>query len=77
MKPPRFHPATVIRELGNGEQPFTIADATCHVGGLGATGSGKTSGTGHFLAMGYLGSAAEMGMLVLCAKLTEQDQWMK
>lgn len=52
MTLPRFHPDTVIRELGPGEKPFTIADATCHVGVLGATGSGKTSGSGMFFRDG-------------------------
>jgi hypothetical protein len=37
---PRFHPATVIRRLGNG-QNFTIADAVTGVAVFGATGSGK------------------------------------
>ena len=72
---PPFHPATTIRYLGDG-QNFTIADATCGVAVFGATGSGKTSGTGRFLALGYLGSAAEMGGIVLCAKPTEKDQWL-
>ncbi len=72
---PRFHTSTPIREVGKGEQPFTIADACCHVGILGATGSGKTSGAGDFLGVGYLGSGAEMGMLILCPTLTEKDRW--
>lgn len=76
MMTPRFHPSTVVRELGDGET-FLISDATCHVAALGATGSGKTSGTGRFLALGYLGSDAEMGLLVLCAKITEKDQWVQ
>src|SRR5579863_6675713 len=76
-KLPRFHPATVIRELGPGEPPFTIGDATCHVGVLGATGSSKTTGSGEFLAKGYLGSAADMGMTIGCAKITELLQWIK
>ena len=50
MMLPRFHPATVIRELGPGEQPYTIADALCHLGVLGSTGSGKTSGAGRFFS---------------------------
>jgi hypothetical protein len=74
MMLPRFDPSTVIRELGDGEK-FLISDATCHVAALGATGSGKTSGTARFLALGYLGSDAEMGLVVLCSKLTERDQW--
>ncbi len=72
---PRFHPATRIRELGD-EEAFTIADAVTGVAGFGATGSGKTSGTGRFLALGYLGSDAEMGGIVLCAKPTEKGQWL-
>jgi type IV secretory pathway TraG/TraD family ATPase VirD4 len=76
MALPRFHPATPIRELGDGEK-FSIADATTGVAVFGATGSGKTTGTGEFLAKGYLGSAAEMGMIILCAKLTEQQQWLE
>lgn len=75
-KLPRFHPATSVREFGDGELPFTIADAQCGVAVLGGTGGGKTSGSGRFLALGYLGSAAEMGGIVLCAKPTEKDQWL-
>jgi type IV secretory pathway TraG/TraD family ATPase VirD4 len=77
MMLPRFHPTTVIRELGEGEPPFTIADATTHLGVLGATGSGKTSGAGDFFGKGYLGSGAEMGMVILCSQVTEAGQWMK
>jgi hypothetical protein len=76
-KLPRFHPATRIRSLGEGEPDFTITDALCHLGALGATGGGKTTGTGEFFGKGYLGSAVEMGMVILCAKLTEKDQWIK
>ena len=72
--PPPFHPSTVIRDWGNGEG-FTIADALTGVAVFGATGSGKTSGTGKHLALGYLGSAAEMGGIVLCAKKDEARQW--
>jgi hypothetical protein len=77
MAQKRFHPFQVFRDLGSGNEPFTLADATCHVGMFGATGSGKTSGSGHALASGYLASAAEMGTLVLCAKSDESDQWLK
>ena len=63
--------------MGEDEPDYTIGDASCHLGGLGATGSGKTSGSGAFWAKGYLGSAAEMGMIILCAKLTEKDQWVR
>src|SRR5580704_12849204 len=71
---PAYHPETVIREWENGEA-FTVADATTGVCVFGATGSGKTSGTGHPLAVGYLGSAAEMGGIVLCAKISEREQF--
>jgi type IV secretory pathway TraG/TraD family ATPase VirD4 len=71
---PQFHPATVIRDWDNG-QGFTIADAVTGVAVFGATGSGKTSGTGRHLALGYMGSAAEMGGIVLCAKKDERAQW--
>ena len=76
-KLPRFHPATRIRSMGEGEPDFTIADAACHVNILGATGGGKTSGSGEFFAKGYLGSAAEMGMLILCAQPGDAAQWIR
>jgi type IV secretory pathway TraG/TraD family ATPase VirD4 len=71
---PRFHPETEIRDLGNG-QKLCILHATSHIGVLGATGSGKSSGSGQFLALGYLASDAEFGMLILCPKLTDVGQW--
>jgi type IV secretory pathway TraG/TraD family ATPase VirD4 len=71
-KLPAFHPSTPIRDWGNGEG-FTIADALTGVAVFGATGSGKTSGTGTHLAMGYL--AAGFGGIVLCAKQTERAQF--
>ncbi len=70
---PRFHPATVIRELGEGHV-YSIADALT---GCCVLGSGKTSGTGRFLALGYMGSDAEMGGIVLCAKPTEKNQFLQ
>ena len=73
---PPFHPETVIREWQNGSR-FTIADAETGVAVFGATGSGKTSGTGRHLALGYMGSDAEMGGIVLCAKATERAQFMQ
>lgn len=73
---PAYHPETVIREWENGEA-FTIADALTGVAVFGATGSGKTSGTGRHLALGYMGSAAEMGGIVLCAKISEREQFMQ
>ena len=76
QKLPPFHPSTVIREWENG-QAFSIGDALTGVAVFGATGSGKTSGTGRHLAMGYLGSAAEMGGIVLCAKISEREQFLE
>ena len=73
---PKYHPATVVREI-KGEKPLTIADLTCHVAGFGATGSGKSTGTGDFVGMGCLGSDAEMGMIILCSKLSEKDEWVR
>jgi hypothetical protein len=75
-KLPRFHPSTVIRELGDGEV-YTISDATCHLGVWGATGGGKTFGSGIFFALGLLGSGAEAGFLVLCSKPSELSQWLE
>jgi type IV secretory pathway TraG/TraD family ATPase VirD4 len=71
-KLPAFHPSTLIRDWGNGEG-FSIADALTGVCVLGATGSGKTSGSGAHLALGYL--AAGFGGIVLCAKQTERAQF--
>ncbi len=53
--------------------PFRLVDATSGVAVLGATGSGKTSGTGKALASAYL--RAGFGFLVLCAKPDEVDRW--
>jgi type IV secretory pathway TraG/TraD family ATPase VirD4 len=74
---PKYHPATIIRADPDTGWQFTIADAQTGVACFGATGSGKTSGTGKHLAWGYLGSAAEMGFLVLAAKKDEAEQWRK
>ena len=63
--------ATVLRQVG--QFLFTIADALTGVMVFGATGSGKTSGPGAFLALAYL--AYGFGGLVLCAKPGERRQW--
>lgn len=52
---------------------FTLGDATRSVACFGATGSGKTSGSGKALASAYL--RAGMGGLVLCAKPDEVELW--
>jgi hypothetical protein len=43
---PQYHPATVIRADPKTGWQFTIADALTGVAVFGATGSGKTSGSG-------------------------------
>ena len=72
---PRFDPSTRIRALGDGEPDFTINDATCHLAAFGVTGSGKTSATAKWGSLGYMGSDAQMGMLYLCSKITEPQQY--
>jgi len=52
---------------------FTLADACEGVGIFGATGSGKSSGSGRQLALAYL--RAGMGGLVLTAKPDERALW--
>lgn len=54
---------------------FTLADACEGVAVLGATGSGKTSGSGCELALAYL--RAGMGGLVLTAKPDEAALWQR
>ena len=53
--------------------PFTLRDACEGVQIFGATGSGKTSGSGAALARAYL--AAGFGGLVLCCKADERALW--
>ncbi len=52
---------------------FTIADACAGVFCVGATGSGKTTGSGRTLAKAFL--RAGFGGLVLTAKVDEADLW--
>ena len=54
---------------------FTLRDAVAGVHCFGATGGGKTSGTGAALARAYL--RAGMGGLVLCAKPEEISTWQR
>lgn len=53
--------------------PFTLADACEGVAVFGMTGSGKTTGSGEYMASGFL--AVGMGGLVLTAKPDERAQW--
>src|SRR5580704_4805041 len=55
------------------QDPFTIGHTVEGVLVTGATGSGKSSGSGRCLAMSYL--AAGYGGLVLTAKADERAQW--
>lgn len=54
---------------------FTIRDSLNGVLVVGATGSGKTSGSGYALADAYL--AAGYGGLVLTCKADEREQWQR
>ena len=54
---------------------FTLRNAFSGVGIFGATGTGKTTGSGQALAREYL--ACGMGGLVLCAKPSEARQWVR
>jgi len=56
-----------------GADPWRIRDACEGTMIFGATGAGKTSGSGQAIALSYL--AAGFGGLVLCAKKDEPDQW--
>ena len=55
--------------------PFTLSDCTQGVQIFGAIGSGKTSGSGRFLAESYL--RAGFGGLVLTVKNDERELWAK
>jgi type IV secretory pathway TraG/TraD family ATPase VirD4 len=55
------------------DDPWTIRDALEGSAAFGATGSGKTSGSGAAIAKSFLSAA--FGGLVLCAKRDEADLW--
>jgi type IV secretory pathway TraG/TraD family ATPase VirD4 len=69
-----YEPDLVVHTLGR-HGDFRLSDAVTGVIVFGATGSGKTSGPGKFLASGYL--AHGFGGVVLCAKAEEREQWQK
>ncbi len=58
-----------------GSTPVTLADLLTGIIIFGATGSGKTTGPGKWLAIGILKHPMRMGMLILCAKPGEAEQW--
>ena len=66
------NPDTRFLRLGPDDY-FTLEDATRSVACFGATGSGKTTGSGKALASAYL--RAGMGGIVLCAKPDEITLW--
>lgn len=55
--------------------PWTIRDACAGTAIFGATGSGKTSGSGQAIAKAFL--RAGFGGLVLCAKPDERELWQR
>ena len=57
----------------SGQDWFTLGNACEGVAVFGATGSGKTSGSGREIALSYL--RADMGGLVLTAKNDERQLW--
>ena len=57
----------------SGVDPICLADAACGTAILGASGAGKSTGSGEHLALAYL--RAGMGGLVLTAKPDEVDVW--
>lgn len=56
-----------------GKTPFTVGDACEGISIMGGTGSGKSSGSGAFLARKFL--SAGWGGVVLTVKPTEKDFW--
>lgn len=69
---PPWHPAVPLLGLSDAD-PWTIADACEGTLVAGATGSGKSSGSGKDLAMAFL--RAGFGGLVLTAKPDERAVW--
>lgn len=64
----------LYRFNGKRANPFTLDDATKGVHVFGASGSGKTSGSGKALARAYLNHG--MGGLVLTAKPEDVQDWL-
>jgi NAD(P)-dependent dehydrogenase (short-subunit alcohol dehydrogenase family) len=56
-----------------GDTPWTIRQAVEGVSIMGSVGSGKSSGSGRFIALKFL--QAGFGGIVLCAKSDEADSW--
>lgn len=71
--PPWGLDEVLLHLSGQGVDPWTIGDACEGTLALGATGSGKTSGSGRMLALSFLASG--FGGLVLTAKKDEGALW--
>lgn len=71
---PVFHPDLTLCQFSRGDF-WTIRDACEGTQIFGATGSGKTSGSGRAIAKGML--AQGFGGLVLTAKPDERDLWLR
>jgi hypothetical protein len=69
-----FYPSLDAPLLRFGKAPWTIGNACEGTLILGATGGGKSSGSGAHIAKAYL--HAGMGGLVLCAKPEEKSRWL-
>lgn len=71
----RLHPFDLdypLLDLPGGDV-WTVSDAVCGTAIMGATGSGKTSGSGYAIASAFL--RAGYGGLVMVAKVDELDLW--
>lgn len=77
--PPRFDLDAPMFSLGGGNS-FTAADSLTHVFMVSPTGGGKTSGAGDTYRRALLRSTAAIpggfGLVVLCAKKTEAQEWL-
>lgn len=71
-KVPLWTPDLPVLSFGDGDE-WTLRDACEGTFILGATGSGKTSGSGKTLAQSFLASG--FGGLVLCVKDDERQNW--
>lgn len=76
MTSKRGDPSRIIRDLGNGDRPLTLADATRHIVVSGSTGAGKTSASGRALALSFLAGSSGPGAFVI-TKPDDEELWRK
>lgn len=69
----QFNLDTTLFDIGSNQTPWAIKDAVEGVQIFGGIGSGKTSGSGRFLALKYLKQG--FGGLVLTVKPDERELW--